>query len=739
MKRIIALLLTLFTVVTTAAAVDEHENIYAVHHDTHKLIALRGRVFRARGNSFYAYGYDQKNNRHIVYAKHVIPGQPIVRSRPIAQLPYTRMPHDTPGALVYYSSTERQSYNEDGGNVYIVDNRREDAAEEVEVKNLPEGCTIYHCAAVPHEGKLPILLKEQDEKYSLAFLDVASGTLGEKRYPGFSPHSPSLIWRGGDLVWQITAGRMCTLFKIYDLKKEQYLTGDSTCGAYYSELVPSGSRLIAVKGNGDVNIITPLEKPRVAADAPTPSDTTLYGIPEQPGDTILCTPGKVYTAGESTFYRIAQNHVNKLTLSGKTHMQETAVFDMTGYTNANPGQNPIISHRYTGEIDLHGGDIILMPEGAAPAPLRVKNLPSGYVIDACAATPCEGKLALHLTHAAEGKCAYALMDTATAAIEGPLHPVPVSQPASLIQRNAHLIWEITKGNAWEIPLTAYDLRTDRRVFETRIDTPKGICILGNTVVCISIHDLPEAPHFTVKELAPLADTIYAAYEGRIVQLPGRAFCSAGDRIYLAEKTHYERARLRKNSDLPQFVGVTVQAYTLRDGQLARDGEPTYVPVEADAPLIDPESLHVKEYRAVLSRFGDVYITPMTDRYHAPRLSIRNMPENCVVEECSPAPVDGYIIALLANTKTQERFYAKLDVRSGMIDGEPIPGAESCGSRNIVWRGGDTIHEISGPPFARYRTFSLSQKAYTAPLLELPDIKQAPLLHGDRLWEVSQPQ
>lgn len=719
---------------TPAPSHATEELIYATHSRTHKLIAVRGLVFRAHDGIFYSQA--QKNNRHVVLALHLVPGQPDAATEEVAEIHYPKT-ETTAGERIYPSHTHRWEWNEDGGNMYIYDEKSEDAATEVEVKNLPPGYSIRKSAAVPHEGKLLLILKEDaTDECSYAFLDIATGTLSEKRYPGAKAEA-SLIWRGGNLVWQIYTGRMCTVFDIYDLEQEKYLVKDGTCAAYYYCITPMNRTLIGIKANDDVDIITPLDPKQIVADAPAPRDATLYGIPEQPGDTILCAPGKVYTAGENTFYVTDEQCVYEVSIIRRTHMMEKPVFPMDKYVACAPGERNIISHRYKYDVSPYGGDAILMPKESAATPLRVKNLPSGYVIDACAAVPCEGKLALHLTHAAEDKCAYALLNPDTATIEGPLHPAPVSRPASLIQRRADIIWEISQQRKnTDIPISAYDLRLNKRVFEQEINSPDGICILGDTAVELTIRALLN-PLYTLRDMAPTDDIVYIADDGKIAQLPGKHFLADGHRLYLAEITHHDTASPGEGADVPQIAGVWVRPHTLQNGQLVQDGEPTYVPVTPDVPEPDAQRIQYYENRIVAQRCGDVHITPMTREYYAPKLDIPNMPENCRVIECTPAPVNGLIIAMLENNKTHERYFSKLDVNTGMLVGELCPGAESC-THFMIWRGGDTIHQVTPHTQGNYRTYSLSKKAYTTPLQELPSVQKV-LLHNDRLWDAALPQ
>lgn len=488
MKKLLALLLAFFTAAVTMAAEEDlgSDFIYSVHNRTNKLIAQRGHAFRAHDDIIYTHILETEWE---IRTLRVIPGQVeaaiVSTTKPPCseQKVYPSMPP-------CLSTTEYQGYNEDAGNVYIINNRREDDAAEVEVKNLPEGFSISMSTAVPHDGKLLLILQEDaTQKRFFAFFDVADGMLATPFYPGALADPTSLIWRGGNLVWQISNGRMFTVFNVYDLEKGEYLRKSASCGAYYSAIVPKGRQLICIKSNNDVDILTPLDEPQIAPDAPAPHSTMIYGIPDQPGDTILCTPGKAFFADKSTIYRSDEKWVYALSISRETHFMQKPVFNASEYTVAQPGHNHIISSRYTGDINLQGGDAFLIPKQHTATPLRVNNLPSGYVIDACAAVPYGDKLALHLTHAAEGKCAFALLNTATATIEGPLHPAPLSRPASLIQHSEHLIWEISQANAWEIPLSAYDLRSNKRVFQDTLDTPAAICIPGDTAAHIDIHDL----------------------------------------------------------------------------------------------------------------------------------------------------------------------------------------------------------------------------------------------------------
>ena len=477
MKKILTLLLTLFSAAAATAADDSQPDyIYAVHHETKNLIAMNGRVYRAHDDIAYHYIHTEKTQR--VRTLRIIPGQTQAVVVSTEDTPDTGEHSVTYDNMAFNSFTKRWGFGEDGGNVYIINNRRQDDAAVIEVKNLPEGYVISRSTAVPHEGKLLLMLQEKATgKCSFAFYDVATCTLGDKLYPADSGSEAALIWRGGNLVWQITPGRMCDAVKIYDLESEKYACDTQLYGAYYDVIVPMGRQLACVKFNGDVVIKSPLDAPQIAADAPAPRDTTLYGVPMQPGDTILCTPGKVFTADESAFYRRIDQYVYELRISDETHFSEIPVFDATGYQSSHPGNN------------LNGGDEFLLPEKSDATPLRVKNVPSGYVIDACAAVACGDKLALHLTNEAEGKSAYALLNTATAAIEGPLHPIPLSRPASLIQREADIIWEVGNANAWELPLTAYDLRENKQVFHAVLDSPRIICILGSKACYVDIHDL----------------------------------------------------------------------------------------------------------------------------------------------------------------------------------------------------------------------------------------------------------
>lgn len=488
MKKILALFLTLFTAAATAADDSQPDYIYAVHSETHHLIAMRGRAFRAHDDIAHLYIHAEKTHR--VCTLRIVPGQTEAVVVSTEDIPDDSDHSVTRSSMALTSRTMRWDFDEDGGNVYIVKNRCQDDAAVIEVKNLPEGYMISQSTAVPHEGKLLLMLQEKATgKYSFVFYDVATCTLGDKLYPAGTEMKDSLIWRGGNLVWQITPGRLKHSVRIYDLESEQYACDTQFYGAYYDVIVPMGRQLVCVKFNGDVVIKTPLDAPQIAADATAPRNTTLYGVSWQPCDTIFRAPGKVFTANESTFYRRIDQYVYELRISNETHFSENPVFDATGYLSSHPGDNPYISSLHTGEIALNGGDEFLLPETLDATPLRVKNVPSGYVIDACAAVACGDKLALHLTNEAEGKSAYALLNTDTAAIEGPLHPIPLSRPASLIQREADIIWEVGKAKAWELPLTAYDLRENKQVFHAVLDSPRIICILGNKVYYVDIDDL----------------------------------------------------------------------------------------------------------------------------------------------------------------------------------------------------------------------------------------------------------
>lgn len=205
--------------------------------------------------------------------------------------------------------------------------------------------------------------------------------------------------------------------------------------------------------------------------------------------------------------------------------------------------------------------------------------------------------------------------------------------------------------------------------------------------------------------APDTEAIYAVTpQHDVVQLPGRAFVSQGNKIYGASIS-------RQKPDT-----VTISEIEVTPGELARPREVytftnTLPSLPEETGIPSHTDSHGRQTLGCLNPdAGNFYIFDLRDKSRIRQvLSGKTaLPEGYVVDRCSAIAYGDRIVVYLVNE--QKAAFGFLNVRTGALE-QPLYPAEYCYPRSIIWQGDNTIWSFSvGRRAMIYTAYDLNKKA-----------------------------